>query len=99
MQQLLEFSGKTYHPAKDGARLSAQCRRVWQTMSEGGWWTFSELHNHHIAIFDVYDSEPSLSARLRQLRTVQCGSHTIERRRRVGANGLHEYRMVKGAKS
>ena len=99
-QLALEFSGRTYDPAKDGQRLRKQLGRVYETLSwRRRFWTLAEIRSYHSQSWDVNDSEASISARLRDLRKPRYGSHTIERRRRAGANGLHEYRMVQGAKS
>jgi hypothetical protein len=79
--------GATYEADKDHQRLNAQTLRVWQAMKAGAWWTLRGLADH------TGDPEASVSARMRDLRKVQFGSHQVERRRAHEA-GLYEYRLT-----
>lgn len=79
------FGGKTYEPERDYVRLAGQLKRVRDVMRDGQWWTLRGL------AYAVGATEAAASARIRDLRKKQYGSHTVERRH--VANGLHEYRM------
>lgn len=86
------FGGATYEPEKDAARLSGQLARVRECMADGEWRTLREIKGwcemHHA----TPDSEPGISARLRDLRKPRFGAHEVKRRRRAG--GLYEYRLI-----
>jgi len=79
-----KFSGSTYHPVKDEARLERQLDRVRTLMNDGQWRTLSEIK------LEVPGSETALSARLRDLRNKEL--RTVQRERIAG--GLYRYRMV-----
>lgn len=81
------FSGETFLPSRDGKRLSGQLERVRNAMSDGRWRTLAQL-----SILSG-GTEASVSARLRDLRKPEFGSHVVERRH--VENGLFQYRMVK----
>jgi hypothetical protein len=81
-----QFDGATYDERRDEARLSRQLDRVLECLKRGGWWTLRDLAR------EAGGSEAGCSARLRDLRKVRNGSHTIERRR-VSNSGLWEYRI------
>lgn len=84
------FDGVTYDPALDKGRLMSQLKRVFDVMADGSWHTLPEI------AAAAGGSEPSVSARLRDLRKPKFGSYGIERRRRVELDaraGLHEYRL------
>jgi len=81
------FDGSTYDATKDRERLKTLMGRVAAKMSAGGWWTITELARV------CGGTEPSVSARIRDLRKPRWGGHKVERRR-VG-KGLWWYRMVK----
>lgn len=88
-QPLFDFDGKTYEPDKDQARMNAQQRRVTSVMADGVWRTLAEIEKA------TGDPQPSISARLRDLRKMRMGFSTVERRRRgEDRRGLHEYRLV-----
>lgn len=83
-----EFKGETYDPDQDHGRLKAQLGRVRWLMLDGEWRTL-----RHIAEATGHP-EASVSARLRDLRRIEHGAWTVERRRVPNGNGLHEYRLV-----
>lgn len=80
------FDGDTFNPEKDGQRLATQLYQVKKLMSDGQW----------RSLFDIADAveapEPSVSARLRDLRKTKFGGHTVERKRVHG--GTHLYRVI-----
>jgi hypothetical protein len=84
--EAMKFHGETYDAAKDQKRLGGQMLRVYEAMRSGQWFTLARL----AAI--AGGSESGVSARIRDLRKPQYGSHEIERRR-VAESGLWEYRM------
>ena len=80
------FGGETYDPERDRGRLLSELERVRGAVSDGGWWTLSDLAR-------VADApEASCSARLRDLRKAKFGAHRVERR--YVARGLWEYRVT-----
>ena len=83
----LEFHGKTYNPALDRERLTRALDLVLEALRSGGWWTL-----HHLAGY-AKCSEAGASARLRDLRRKQHGSHLIGRRR-VSGGALFEYKLM-----
>ncbi len=83
-----DADGDTFSREQDGPRLNTQRQAVFTVMLDHQWHTLAELAELTNA------SEASVSARLRDLRKAQFGSHTIERRRVPGGNGLHEYRLA-----
>lgn len=80
------FDGATFDAERDGARLNAQCQRVYNAMKSGSWKTLEELNR------ETGDPEASCSARLRDLRKPRFGSHVIERE--FVRRGLWRYRMT-----
>lgn len=87
-----QFSGASYEPAKDQARLTTNLQRVYDLMKAGEWWTVPELADH-LAPGGVM-AQTGISARLRDLRKPKFGAYNIESRRRGGSGGLWEYRLV-----
>lgn len=84
----MRFSGTTYDPAQDEQRLTTQFQRVYDLMADGKYRTLA-------AIAQATDSsEAGVSARLRDFRKERFGSHTVNRRRVAGADGLWEYQLV-----
>ena len=83
-----KFDGETFVAERDGDRLRCQLVDVRTLMADGKWRTLSE-----IACGCGYpdSSIPGISARLRDLRKLKFGAHTVERR--YLHNGLWEYRM------
>jgi len=82
------FAGLTYDPAFDAERLTGQLRRVYDLVKDGRPRTLSEIRNV------TGGSEAAISARLRDLRKEQYGSHMVHRER-VGDphGGLWRYWM------
>jgi hypothetical protein len=70
------FDGETYDPTKDHKRLTKQLGRVQQAVSDGRWYTLSELSSI------TGDPEGSISARLRDLRKEKFGAFDIRKQRR-----------------
>lgn len=61
-------------------------------MKRGQWFTLADIQIHARMRFAVSISEAGVSARLRDLRKIPYGGHTIERRK----NGsLWEYKLVR----
>lgn len=71
--------------AADTPRLNEQARRVYDLMADRQWRTLAQIAEA------TGDPEASVSARLRDLRKVRFGGHTVERRK--ASAGLHEYRL------
>jgi len=81
-----EYDGETFDPDRDKDRLDREMGRVKALMSDGEWRTLQ-------AIADVtHDGLPGISARLRDLRKVKFGAHTVERR--YLSDGIWEYRLA-----
>lgn len=78
-----EPKGETFDRERDGARLNAQCKRVFDAMRWGEWKTLSQIA--HI----THDPEASISARLRDLRR---HGHKVERK--YIERGLWSYRLL-----
>jgi hypothetical protein len=79
------FDGSTYSPELDHKRLTGMLHRIYAVLSNGRWYTLRELSQL------ANGTEASISARLRDLRKVRFGSHTIDKKRE--ANGLWRYKM------
>ena len=90
-QRNTDFAGPTFDPALDADRLSTQCGRVYDTMSDGKWRTLAEIS----AV--TCDPEASISAQLRHLRKPKFGGYTILRR--AIDKGLCEYRLEQPAET
>lgn len=80
------FGGRTYDPARDGKRLSDQLHAVFHLMCDQKWRTLEQISR------ETGGSEASVSARLRDLRKVRFGAHTVEREYIAG--GLWQYRVI-----
>jgi hypothetical protein len=78
--------GQTYDHARDGARLAAQHARVFEFLRYGGWHTLEAIAEATGA------PQASVSARLRDLRKPQFGSHQVERE--YVRRGLFRYRLI-----
>jgi hypothetical protein len=85
-QPMFDFDGATYCRKHDQVRLNRQLDRVREFMGCGNW--------HSLSTIACYAecSEPSASARLRDLRKPRFGGYTVERKRVEG--GLFLYRVV-----
>lgn len=82
--------GFTYEPEADKERISTLQQAVIDCMTDGNWRTLAEIRN---AIGK--GSEAGISARIRDMRKSRCGSHIVERRRRLDkSQGLFEYRVA-----
>jgi hypothetical protein len=87
-QLALTLNGPTMAPA-DFARTAKQRAIVLAYMADGGWHTLAEIARH------TGYPEASVSARLRDFRKPQYGSHAVDRRRKYGDDmGTHEYRLT-----
>lgn len=80
--------GETFDEARDGGRLARQCQDVFDAISGGDWFTLAELSDA------TGYPQASVSARLRDLRKVRFGGHSIARDH-VG-KGLWRYRLQIG---
>ena len=84
-----KFGGVTYEPKHDEVRLTGQLARVRDCMADGLWRTLDEIK----AV--TGDQTQAISARLRDLRKIRFGMHTVERRRRGEPSlGIWEYRVT-----
>jgi hypothetical protein len=82
------FDGETFDPVADGARLNAQCARVFGFMRDGNWHTPSEIEA------GTGIGWASASARLRDLRKRRFGAFRVDRQRTGdAAKGLFRYRL------
>jgi hypothetical protein len=79
----------TFEAARDADRLNTQFGRVFALMQDGEWRTLKAISRHL-----GNASETAVSARLRDMRKPQCGSHTVQRRRVEDVPGLWQYRLV-----
>lgn len=83
------FGGDTYEPEIDGKPLRGQLKAVWDAMTDGEWWTLSQLAGR------TGGSEAAVSARIRDLRKHRFGRHTVEAERVEGTKGrLWHYRLT-----
>jgi len=78
--------GETFDRARDGKRLNAQAAAVYSYMQHGQWRTLADIAAATGA------PEASVSARLRDLRSLKFGGYTVERR--YIAKGLWQYRIA-----
>lgn len=84
-QRGLDFSGETYEPKRDQARLTAQVRAVLTLMLDGRWRTLAQISEA------VGAPEASVSARLRDLRKRRFGGYYVQRM--FLRRGLFQYRI------
>lgn len=80
------FDGATFDQQRDGARLTSQLERVRTFMGDGRWRTLAEIADA------IGGTEPSASARLRDLRKDKFGGYQVERA--YVENGLWQYRVL-----
>ena len=81
------FDGDTFDGVLDGKRLNRQLDRVREFMAAGGWHTIPEIAKA------CGGSENGVAARLRDLRKLRFGGHTVKRAR-VLSKGLWHYKLV-----
>lgn len=91
-EPMRRFDGATYEAAKDADRLTGQLGHVFDLMRDGKWRDVSAIKNRCSIVASKCYSEAAISARLRDLRKENFGSHTVEHRRVAG--GLWEYRLL-----
>jgi hypothetical protein len=84
--QTPDFDGETYERERDHDRLRRQLTRVLAAMRDQAWHTLAELERA------TGDPQPSISARLRDLRKDKFGGYVIERT--YVSDGLWQYRLV-----
>lgn len=83
------FGGSTYDAKHDFKRLNGQLLAVFNTMKDGCWRTLGELSQ------SAHGSEAGCSARLRDLRKEDFGSHTVLKQPRGDrSRGSFEYRLI-----
>lgn len=80
------YDGATYKPKRDHGRLAQQSGAVFDAMKDGQWRTLAQI----AAFADA--PEPSVSARLRDMRKAKFGGHTVERK--YVDRGLFQYRLI-----
>lgn len=80
------FDGETYDHDRDNGRLRRQLGLVRDLMSDGEWRTLEKI------AAATESPEPSVSARLRDLRKAKFGGYIVQRR--YVSRGLFEYRVV-----
>jgi hypothetical protein len=78
--------GEIFDRSRDLSRLNAQARDVYEYMKHGQWRTLADISAN------TGHPEPSVSARLRDLRKPTLGGMTVERR--YIARGLYQYRVI-----
>lgn len=81
----LPFGGQSFDAERDGVRLAKHLQRVLDLMKDGEKHTLAEIAEH------AGCSQPSASARLRDLKKPWAGSHRIEKE--FVANGVWAYWM------
>lgn len=81
-----QFDGATFSEPRDGSRLRRQLDAVKMLMADGVPHTLREIAER------CQCSEASASARLRDLRKLQQGGYTVDRK--YVTNGIWEYRLV-----
>lgn len=89
-QVCMNFDGKTFEKEKDASRLRCQLEVVFHFMRDAAWRSLAEISER------TGCPEASISARIRDLRKVKFGGHTVNRRRRhiEGIYGVWEYQLV-----
>jgi len=85
MSDIIRFDGDTINQERDAPRLHRQLNAVRQRMECGSWMTLQELAS------ELSFPEPSISARIRDLRKDRFGARYVERRYR--GRGLYEYKL------
>ena len=91
----VSFPGETYDPKYDKERLTGQQLRVFKCMKDGKWRTYKEIQDWNLKHFNKYDSEVSISTRLRHFRMFEFGDHELLRRSKGSRyKGLNEYKLV-----
>lgn len=90
-QRMLDFDGQTYRRSLDQSRLNSQLKKVKEIMERGIWYTLREIS------YETGYPEPSISARIRDLRKPHFYGMQILRRRKPGSEkrGLFQYKGVK----
>jgi DNA-binding Lrp family transcriptional regulator len=81
------FDGLDINPA-DQRRLAQHLLKLAKLTSDGEWRTLKELAEA------VGCTEPSVSARLRDLRATKHGGFTVNKKRVNGADGLWIYQVL-----
>ena len=89
IQTAPHFDGVEYNSVFDHARLTGQMQRIYSLMADQKFRTLDEISRL------TGDPAASVSAQLRNLRKVQFGNHTINRRARgERSHGLYEYQLI-----
>ena len=84
----MRFSGGTYDETLDRDRLTTQYNKCFDLMLDGQWHTLKEL------VAYSNGTEQAVSARVRDMRKVRFGGHTVDRRRVAGKRGIYEYKLT-----
>jgi hypothetical protein len=87
-----DFDGVTYERDLDHTRLSSQLADVKRLMlADNDWHTLPWIVE---TLGYPEASVPAISARLRDLRKRKFGAYQVDSRRKAGADGLWEYRVL-----
>lgn len=88
------FDGDTIIEEFDEERLGDQLKRVFKLMKDEKWRTLNEIQVS-INTLSKVTSTASISARLRDLRKIKNGGHTVERQRSEPyEKGIFQYRLI-----
>jgi hypothetical protein len=82
-----------FEAKKDTSTPKTLTAMVLKIMSDGKWRLPWEISNIILRDYSVRISDSSLTARLRELRSVKHGRHTVEKRS-VDNSNAYEYRVV-----
>lgn len=88
----MQFDGSTFDASQDGHRLTTQMNAVREMMLDGQWHSIPQIALH-LRRAGMACTEPSISARIRDLRKARFGNYRVERRREPGS-GLFLYRVA-----
>lgn len=86
------FDGATATTA-DTPRLNGQLQAVYDTMSDGQWYSIENLSQKVAQATKKPVSQTSISARIRDLRKAKFGGYNVERQK--VSDGLYEYRIAR----
>jgi hypothetical protein len=82
-----DFDGETYDRDRDQVRLAKQAQAVFNLMADGQWRTLRAISQC------TGYPEPSVSARLRDMRKAKFGSHAVNRQ--YVHRGLYQYQLLR----
>ena len=103
IQEVFDFSaepqtivhGNTFVQGFDAQRLGLQARHVYEVMSDGRWYTLSEIEDLCRRNYGANHSQTGISARIRGFRDAKNGGFRVESQRRGNVkSGLWEYQLL-----